>query len=579
MVSCLFFVLTSIATYPLIFHMGTLTAGIGTDSRQNIWNLWWGFNFFSYGQSTPFYTTCLYYPTGVSLAYHPLGMTNIISGYALRIFTSNINLIYNLNVVFSYIFTGVCTFWLVRKITENSTASILSSVIFTFSAYRINRTFSGQSEVIATQYIVLVLICFLFWKRNWDKKHAFLTGICIGIVAWNSMYQLLGLIILFIILWLYEFIKQILSKQALFPFLIGTAILGIVALIIASPLIVEAVKYQDEFQSISDQTYASMLNSVDPTNFLLPTTITPPSWLMKIPNALDMLWTFYDKYSPLSVRPVYIGITVFIIIFCGFFSVRDKKLLKILLLSAFFATLCLGPTLTILGHPITQKTPYQLINSLPFLGLSRTPFHFQLFVMLGMAIACGLIVTNWMKRGKFKSWMALVLAIFVFLENLVLPFWTENLSKLVSPFDEIIAKDPDMTNAVLDIPIDLYGAQGPADDYMYLQTIHQHPIVGGYIARTPEDRSTEINNSPFLFELRARMYDDQAPYKFSDDEISVAIKNLCQIHPRYIIVHKDYLGEDNYSLINSTVEIVLGKSSYSDEKISAWIFDSYQLCH
>lgn len=571
--------LTIIATYPLFFRLGSLTAGRGPDPRQNIWNLWWGFKYFSHNQNTLFYTTYLYYPTGVTLAYHPLGVTNIISGYIFRIFTSNINLIFNLNIMFSCILTGVCTFWLVRKITENNSASLLSSVVFTFSTYRINRMLSGQPEIIATQYIVLACICLLLWQKNWTIKYAFITGLCIGAVAWTSMYHLLGLTILFFILWVYEFIKQILNKRLLFSFLIGTGIVGIVAVIMASPLIVEVLKYQNEFKSISDQTNSSMLNSVDPTNFILPGAIAPPIWLEQIPKALNTLFRFYEQYSPLSERPAYIGVIVILIVVLGFFSVRDKKLLKTLLITAFFATLCLGPTLTILGHPITQKTPYQLINSLPFLGLSRTPFHFQLFVMLGMAIACGLIVTNWMKRGKFKSWMALVLAIFVFLENLVLPFWTEDLSKLVSPFDEIIAKDPDMTNAVLDIPIDLYGAQGPADDYMYLQTIHQHPIVGGYIARTPEDRSTEINNSPFLFELRARMYDDQAPYEFSDDEISVAIKDLCQIHPRYIIVHKDYLGEDNYDLINSTVEIVLGKSSYSDEKISAWIFDSYQLCH
>ena len=40
-----------------------------------------------------------------------------------------------------------------------------------------------------------------------------------------------------------------------------------------------------------------------------------------------------------------------------------------------------------------------------------------------------------------------------------------------------VLKDNEHHVVLLDIPIDLYDAQGPAGNYMLYQTVHQKPIV------------------------------------------------------------------------------------------------------
>ncbi|MFL5732088.1 MAG: hypothetical protein ACJ78Q_02710, partial [Chloroflexia bacterium] len=69
-----FFVLAAIVTYPAISHFASGVPGdLIADRDQNLWNLWW------VGQSvghlaSPFHTGLLYYPYGVSLYYHTLGL-------------------------------------------------------------------------------------------------------------------------------------------------------------------------------------------------------------------------------------------------------------------------------------------------------------------------------------------------------------------------------------------------------------------------------------------------------------------------------------------------------------------------
>src|SRR3954454_7975743 len=69
-----YFSLALIVTYPAILHFtSTVPGDLIADRDQNLWNLWWVRE--ALGSVTnPFPTGMLYYPYGVNLYYHTLGL-------------------------------------------------------------------------------------------------------------------------------------------------------------------------------------------------------------------------------------------------------------------------------------------------------------------------------------------------------------------------------------------------------------------------------------------------------------------------------------------------------------------------
>lgn len=135
-------VLALLATYPLGMHFGTSIAGTA-DSGQNAWNLWWVQWAASRGDLLPFYTNMLYHPTGVSLAFHTLGLLN---GWIGALLQSGLSLIatYNVITLATFVGSGLAVFLLVRSLVGSPTAALVASIIFTFAPIRMSRVAFGN---------------------------------------------------------------------------------------------------------------------------------------------------------------------------------------------------------------------------------------------------------------------------------------------------------------------------------------------------------------------------------------------------------------------------------------------------
>src|SRR5436853_116797 len=69
----IFLVWAVIFTYPLVLHLGdSVILSGGGDVYLHLWDLWWADKSLIDLHQSPFHTTYLYYPTGVSLYYHSL---------------------------------------------------------------------------------------------------------------------------------------------------------------------------------------------------------------------------------------------------------------------------------------------------------------------------------------------------------------------------------------------------------------------------------------------------------------------------------------------------------------------------
>jgi hypothetical protein len=72
-----------VLTYPLVTSFSTLFFTNSGDGLQNVWNLWWVNRAVTVLHVSPWFTSYLHYPTGVSLVGHTLNPFNGFLSVAL----------------------------------------------------------------------------------------------------------------------------------------------------------------------------------------------------------------------------------------------------------------------------------------------------------------------------------------------------------------------------------------------------------------------------------------------------------------------------------------------------------------
>ena len=166
-----------------------------------------------------------------------------------------------------------------------------------------------------------------------------------------------------------------------------------------------------------------------------------------------------------------------------------------------------------------------------------------------------------MERQRHWPKLATILVgTLIFAEFLVAPIPLDDRFANVPEYYYQLSETEEQT-AVLDVPIDLYGAQGPACEYMIYQTVHQKPIVGGYISRTPK-KVLKVFQRPLLKQLRARVYNDSEPYYFSPELLANGLEELQWLDIGYIILHKDILSGKEVQIVRKALVSLLTDPTY-----------------
>ena len=122
----------------------------------------------------------------------------------------------------------------------------------------------------------------------------------------------------------------------------------------------------------------------------------------------------------------------------------------------------------------------------------------------------------------------------------------------------------------MEVPYDLAGAQGPAADYMVYQTVHGKPIASGYVSRTPTRNADMFKKYPFIYQLRARTYNDHEPVHFSDKIITKGLRELRVFNIEYVILHKAFVSEQEARIYEETLTQIISEPIYEDTQIVVW---------
>ncbi|MBX2999069.1 MAG: hypothetical protein KF893_11215 [Caldilineaceae bacterium] len=568
----LYGLLALIATFPLVHEFSTTVLG-GGDTAQNLWNLWWGDLAIRRGEWLPYETTMIYHPDGVNLAFHTLSPINLWMGTVLH---SGLGLSltksYNTLTLLTFVISAIGMHWLVYHLTGSHGAAMVAAMIFVFSPIRMSRLWFGNLNLYSTQAIPFALLFAVRSFQTGRSRDALLCGVMVAITAGLDLFLASGTILLIGLLWLMRWFSFVFQTRQLWSPLLRTAtIAAISAAILGMPFALPLLLNADDFPGQGNQLAASRANNADLVGFFVPDNLTSPLVKRVTPALAMQIEQIYAQfYGNSAEKSVFLGYTVIGLLLITL-TMRPSAQMRSWLISAgLFFVLALGPTLYVNGQAILSHLPYEWLSYLPLLGVNRSPSRFSLFGMLALAVTVGYGVAALERRRSWRGWGSLALALLVFVEFCTVPIRVDpRLGKIPAFYAQLGADPKERQGVILDVPVDMIGAQGPAAEYMLFQTVHERPIVSGYIARIPERVSAQMQD-PFFHTLRARIYGDTDPFVLDDAFLVQAPSELQRLNIEYVILHRWVLTPVDIDTLFAAFTTLLDVPLYEDEQIVVW---------
>jgi len=481
-----YLLLTLAMLWPLPIVLGRAVPGDIFDIWHNAWILWWVRRCLVDGRGDLFFTHLLFYPNGTSLLFDTLSLSNTILALPVTVLWGPVAA-YGFLALFSFVASGLGGYFLLQEVlarlgefspTARRGAAFVGGAILTFSAYHLAHL-RAHLNLIAFQWLPFYLWAMLrLWRtprRAWKQALA-AAGLLI-LTGWSDwLYALyaLGLTGLYLLV---ELLRQRFRGQAAWRRsgrLIGAVGLGLAVLGIQW---VPMVRAQAGNAALRPSPAYAIHLSADPLAYVTPTPAHP-------------LWGRW--VAPLSARynptegMLYLGLLPLGLAAVGLLQRWEGKgYWAAVGIGAF--VLSLGPVLHFAGTIVTWRgtrvfLPYAFLYLLPLMDLLRTPARFGLLVTLAVAVCAavglaGLLQNRVAGQGR-QAILAGLCALLVCAEQAWLPFPVTPAH--VPAFYRKLAAAADSA-AVLEVPIARY----PEDDTerMFYQTVHGHPIYGGFVAR------------------------------------------------------------------------------------------------
>jgi hypothetical protein len=496
----IYLVLFCALTYPLIASFSTAFFTNAGDGLQNVWNLWWVNQSLTTLGVSPWFTSYLYYPTGVSLLGHTLNLFNgLLSIVLLR--AETLIQAHNTIVVFSFVMAGVGAFWLCYRFSEHYWASIVGGCVFTFSEYHFAHA-DGHLQLVSLEWIPLFALA---WYSFLHKPRAWLAigaAVTLLLVLLCDFYYFAYCVVYALLMAAYE---AWLRKDALFllrgPTWRGFLLFGGLTALTCTPLI---------FGLLQLNAADPLLGSHEPAQFstdLLAAVIPGGHW-----RFAEFTRPFWDA-SPGNIQEssVDVGVAVAaVLLYC--LLRRSSRLVSRAgvwwwILGVFWVV-SLGPVLHIWGTPHPRvPMPYAGLQTLfPLLDLSGVPARMMVMVTLAAAVLTSvgfaLLFGGSLRSRLIASGLLVVLS--VELLPRPIPATLPEVPAYVSALQSI-----DGPGAVLDLVSGYFedrpfGSVTGSGIALYYQTIHRRPMAAGYIARVP--------SSAWAMVLRQKGLVDQAAY-------------------------------------------------------------------
>lgn len=461
--------LAIVVTYPLVLQFGTHIPGDGRDGWQNYWDYWWLRTALASGQN-PYRMPLIYAPYGAPLYLHTLNLFNGLLSLPFQL-AFGLTAAYNAVVLISLTLAAYFAMNLVGYVSNSRRAGFIGGVIYAFGSYHLTQLL-GHMNLLASEWLPAYILCLLVAAEATGRRR--LTAISLGIVA---------LILLALCDWQYVLFAAVftilyvgwatVARRSLGPPLAAAAI-GAGWLVLALPLLLPTVRAVRATAGKLGAALGPERFSADLLSFVVPSPLHP--WWGAAAERIGVLAVALP-----AERAIFLGYLPLLLGALGcWFGRRKAAFWALVALAA--ALLALGPTLQIAGRPYAGvPLPYQLLQLIPGVNISRGPARFAILTTLCLAVLAGLALSEVARRvsparrPRLAALATPLLIAALLAEHLAVPY---PLSAVVpSPFYQQLAAARE-AGSVLEIPLVMTRATS-----LYGQTVHGRPIVGGYLSR------------------------------------------------------------------------------------------------
>lgn len=169
-------------------------------------------------------------------------------------------------------------------------------------------------------------------------------------------------------------------------------------------------------------------------------------------------------------------------------------------LAVTFGALALGPFVHVAGVNTYVPGPWAVLRFVPVLGLARTPARFSVVMMLAVAVlfAAGL---EWFGRTYPRHRRAILAVVALLLVGELLPAPMTLHSAAVPRFYQRVAAAPEDVR-VLELPTGIRDGTSSVGNFsarsQYFQTVHEKPLIGGYLSRVAIDRVSDMRRNDMV---------------------------------------------------------------------------------
>ena len=541
----LFTIFVLFQLYPLSFNLKDAVHDPG-DPLLTTWIIGWMQNQIIHDPGNLIDGNILY-PHKKTLAFSELLIPQAVISLPLTLFIKNPLLIHNIIFLFSYIFAAFSMFLLVRYLTKNDFAAVISGMIFAFNAYHMSHT--PQIQLLSSGLIPLAFLYLHKYFHNASLKNSLLFSLFFTLQALACIYY--GLFFISIMVVIFPLLLLINWRKIKLSFLLK---IGWPLGLSGGILVIFSLPYLSLFKNTGFR--RTMAIGADLGNYLAP---FPRSVFLKgmahlgtnerylLPGIIALALVFFlvfNKSKFLKSLPSYVqkisivliclfflsglllatkgnftmsifslhmsitqlltasffGLAVLIIYLLYHFIAINRKLngqiqeenwnfLLYITLAFWALLLSFGKTFSFFGrYSIELPLPYTwFYNYVPGFKGIRVPPRYAVFVIFAVSILAGYglkYLFHKINKPRVKTFLAIVLVLFINLEYLVIPHKMKTLpvGKDIPPTYSWL-RDNVQDNAILELPF--FSAAGKNSIYMYFSLFHKKKIVNGYSGFLP----------------------------------------------------------------------------------------------
>jgi hypothetical protein len=528
-VTGLYGLLTVIMTWPMAWRPSAHYS-IHNDYLQGLWNLWWFRESLVELARNPYFSDYVFHPTGISLAFHTLSITNATLALPL-LYVVDLVSAYNVVYLLTFPLAGLGTYLLVHDLTGNRGAAFVAGLVPAFCPYHFVKSY--QIWAASLEWMPFFAFFFLRFLRGGGRRPAAAAALMLLLASLSSWY-LMAFSFIFIAAALVHALftrrAQILTARFARDFAFLAGLYGLLVLPFAYPMVREVIWGESHMYT---SLYAQFLKG---SRGLVGgrTSSTFQVGMTQLPGmrlAGPLFWPGVLGYLPLGLA--LIGVLR------GRF--REKRLW--IAATLLFFVFMLGPYPTVFDWVYRSiPLPWLLLDHLPIFKAIRYPHRFMAPFMMGLAVLVGggtaVLIDRVRSRlgagvGQAGTVVAAILAVLIPAEYFTAPLGSFEVP--MSPFYRELAREGPDGTALLEVPV-----MTPfTTRYMFFQTVHRRPIVGGQIVHPREEIIDFIKTTPVIRELANPVLIEEGGGVFDLPEDAADI--LADLGIGHVVVHRELL--------------------------------------